>query len=101
VLATVRDTDEFKFNVNLVLIDLFLREGLIVGRAAATLLRGHWRLGGCRTRWLPAPGLPPSPSGGRRRDGDFRAPVGRPYLGRMARGLDRLRHLVSLPYGRR
>jgi 8-oxo-dGTP pyrophosphatase MutT (NUDIX family) len=37
VLATVRDTDEFKFNVNLVLIDLFLREGLIVGAAAATL----------------------------------------------------------------
>lgn len=29
VLETVRDTDEVKFNVNLVLIDLFLREGLI------------------------------------------------------------------------
>ncbi len=29
VLAAVRDTDEVKFNVNLVLIDLFLREGLI------------------------------------------------------------------------
>jgi len=27
--ALVRDTDEFKFNVNLVLIDLFLRHGLI------------------------------------------------------------------------
>ncbi len=25
----MRDTDEFKFNVNLVLIDLFLRHGLI------------------------------------------------------------------------
>jgi hypothetical protein len=25
----VRDTDQFKFNVNLVLIDLFLRRGLI------------------------------------------------------------------------
>lgn len=29
LLETVRDTDEVKFNVNLVLIDLFLREGLI------------------------------------------------------------------------
>lgn len=29
VLARVRDTDDFKFNVNLVLIDLFRREGLI------------------------------------------------------------------------
>lgn len=29
VLETVRDTDAVKFNVNLVLIDLFLREGLI------------------------------------------------------------------------
>jgi len=29
VLATVRDTDEFKFNVNLVLIDLFVRLGLL------------------------------------------------------------------------
>ena len=29
VLEAVRDSDEFKFNVNLVLIDLFLREGLI------------------------------------------------------------------------
>ena len=29
VAALVRDTDAFKFNVNLVLIDLFLREGLI------------------------------------------------------------------------
>jgi 8-oxo-dGTP pyrophosphatase MutT (NUDIX family) len=38
VMATVRDTDDFKFNVNLVLIDLFLRERLIQG-AAATELR--------------------------------------------------------------
>ena len=37
-LETVRDTDDFKFNVNLVLIDLFLREGLIRG-AEATGLR--------------------------------------------------------------
>lgn len=37
VLAAVRDTDAFKFNVNLVLIDLFLREGLIVGAEAAEL----------------------------------------------------------------
>ena len=29
VMETVRDTDEFKFNVNLVLIDLFLRLGLL------------------------------------------------------------------------
>jgi 8-oxo-dGTP pyrophosphatase MutT (NUDIX family) len=35
VLATVRDTDAFKFNVNLVLIDLFLRHGLIAGPEAA------------------------------------------------------------------
>jgi len=30
-VATVRDTDDFKFNVNLVLIDLFVRLGLIQG----------------------------------------------------------------------
>ena len=35
VAATVRDTDDFKFNVTLVLIDLFLREGVISGPAAA------------------------------------------------------------------
>ena len=34
VFALVRDTDDFKFNVNLVLIDLFLREGLIDPRSA-------------------------------------------------------------------
>ena len=33
----MRDTDEFKFNVNLVLIDLFLREGLIPGHEADCL----------------------------------------------------------------
>lgn len=37
VLAEVRETDEFKFNVNLVLIDLFLRRGLIEGPDAAVL----------------------------------------------------------------
>lgn len=37
VLARVRDSDDFKFNVNLVLIDLFLRERLITGEAAARL----------------------------------------------------------------
>jgi 8-oxo-dGTP pyrophosphatase MutT (NUDIX family) len=35
VLRTVRDTDQFKFNVNLVLIDLFQRTGLIAHDAAA------------------------------------------------------------------
>ncbi len=40
VLETVRDTDRFKFNVNLVLIDLFLRTGLIRGGTAALLRRG-------------------------------------------------------------
>jgi 8-oxo-dGTP pyrophosphatase MutT (NUDIX family) len=34
---TVRDTDAFKFNVNLVLIDLFIRFGLIEGQDAAML----------------------------------------------------------------
>jgi len=37
VMRTVRDTDDFKFNVNLVLIDLFLRQGMIDGEAAAAL----------------------------------------------------------------
>jgi hypothetical protein len=36
-LAAVRDGDEFKFNVNLVLIALFLRHGLIAGAEAETL----------------------------------------------------------------
>jgi 8-oxo-dGTP pyrophosphatase MutT (NUDIX family) len=40
VLQTVRDTDAFKFNVNLVLIDLFLRHGLIAAGAAAGLRAG-------------------------------------------------------------
>ena len=34
---SVRDTDMFKFNVNLVLIDLFIRQGLIVGTEAEWL----------------------------------------------------------------
>jgi len=37
VLEAVRDTDTFKFNVNLVLIDLFLRTGLIAGDGALRL----------------------------------------------------------------
>lgn len=37
VCEAVRRTDAFKFNVNLVLIDLFLRRGLIGGPAAAQL----------------------------------------------------------------
>jgi 8-oxo-dGTP pyrophosphatase MutT (NUDIX family) len=44
-LAAVRDTDDFKFNVTLVLIDLFLRQGLISGPPAehlrAALSSGH------------------------------------------------------------
>jgi thiamine pyrophosphokinase len=39
VFAAVRDTDAFKFNVNLVLIDLFLREGLIPAGETAARLR--------------------------------------------------------------
>nr|UXE44784.1 hypothetical protein Hi04_10k_c377_00013 [uncultured bacterium] len=39
VMQTVRDTDDFKFNVNLVLIDLFLRQGLIGGDEAEMLRR--------------------------------------------------------------
>jgi len=34
VLEAVRETDDFKFNVNLVLIDLFLREGLVDPQSA-------------------------------------------------------------------
>ena len=37
VMQAVCGTDDFKFNVNLVLIDLFLRHGLIAGAAAASL----------------------------------------------------------------
>jgi 8-oxo-dGTP pyrophosphatase MutT (NUDIX family) len=37
VLQAVRDTDAFKFNVNLVLIDLFLRRGMLDHEEAASL----------------------------------------------------------------
>jgi 8-oxo-dGTP pyrophosphatase MutT (NUDIX family) len=37
VAEAVRDTDDFKFNVNLVLIDLFIRQGLIAGAEADSL----------------------------------------------------------------
>jgi hypothetical protein len=40
VLEAVRDTDQFKFNVNLVLVDLFLRCGLIEDDLAARLRAG-------------------------------------------------------------
>ena len=40
VIETVRDTDEFKFNVNLVLIDLFLRLGLVNDPGLGAALRG-------------------------------------------------------------
>jgi hypothetical protein len=38
-VEAVRDTDDFKFNVNLVLIDLFIRRGLIAGAEADGLDR--------------------------------------------------------------
>ncbi|GBR21680.1 thiamin pyrophosphokinase [Gluconobacter japonicus NBRC 3271] len=37
VFARVRDTDDFKFNVNLVLIDLFIRRGLFTPDEALIL----------------------------------------------------------------
>ncbi len=40
VAETVRQTDDFKFNVNLVLIDLFIRLGLLEGAEAARLRAG-------------------------------------------------------------
>jgi len=40
VMELVRDTDAFKFNVNLVLIDLFIRLGLIQGAEAVALRAG-------------------------------------------------------------
>lgn len=43
VLTLVRDTDDFKFNVNLVLIDLFLRRGLLDGMDPASLRAGLCR----------------------------------------------------------
>jgi 8-oxo-dGTP pyrophosphatase MutT (NUDIX family) len=46
VLAAVRDTEAFKFNVNLVLIDLFLREGLIPPGDGAARLRASLDQGG-------------------------------------------------------
>ena len=54
VLATVRAGDAFKFNVNLVLIDLFLRRGLIHGAEAARLRAALDN---------PAPGAPGVPLG--------------------------------------
>jgi hypothetical protein len=38
-LEAVRRTEAFKFNVNLVLIDLFLRRGMIEGEEAVVLRR--------------------------------------------------------------
>lgn len=39
-VEAVRDTNDFKFNVNLVLIDLFIRQGLIAGVEAECLRSG-------------------------------------------------------------
>jgi 8-oxo-dGTP pyrophosphatase MutT (NUDIX family) len=44
-LAAARETDDFKFNVTLVLIDLFLRRGMIEG-AEAAMLRAALDAGG-------------------------------------------------------
>ena len=41
VVEAVRETDAFKFNVNLVLIDLFLRLGLVADPDLDSALRGH------------------------------------------------------------
>jgi 8-oxo-dGTP pyrophosphatase MutT (NUDIX family) len=57
VLAGVRETDDFKFNVSLVLIDLFLRRGMVTGTEAATL-RAALDGGGV------APSLTPLPQAG-------------------------------------
>jgi hypothetical protein len=43
-MEAVRDTNDFKFNVNLVLIDLFIRRGLI-DPAGADALRAPMREG--------------------------------------------------------
>ena len=43
VLDTVRRTDDFKFNVNLVLIDLFIRRGLVPDAEAAAILAASTR----------------------------------------------------------
>jgi len=43
-VEAVRDSDDFKFNVNLVLIDLFLRRGLIGGAEAGNLRASLERL---------------------------------------------------------
>jgi 8-oxo-dGTP pyrophosphatase MutT (NUDIX family) len=53
-LETVRAGDAFKFNVSLVLIDLFLRHGLIVGDEAGTLRAAIDH---------PVPGAPGVPAG--------------------------------------
>lgn len=52
VWETVRDTDDVKFNVNLVLIDLFIRHGLIDGVEAASL-RAAFRNGAARSEGPP------------------------------------------------
>jgi 8-oxo-dGTP pyrophosphatase MutT (NUDIX family) len=46
VMQAVRDTDDFKFNVNLVLIDLFLRLGMIQGEEMRALRRALAHPGG-------------------------------------------------------
>lgn len=46
VFDAVRDTGDFKFNVNLVLIDLFIRQGMIVGAEADRLRAGLSHPGG-------------------------------------------------------
>lgn len=44
VVAAVRETDGFKFNVNLVLLGLFLRHGMLAGEEEAAVREGMARL---------------------------------------------------------
>ena len=52
VFEAVRDTDQFKFNVNLVLIDLFLRLGLIPAKRRAACSPGSISRRPGNRRWL-------------------------------------------------
>lgn len=51
VAETVRDSDEFKFNVNLVLIDLLMRRGIIAGEEAERFRGGFARNANYNGAW--------------------------------------------------